>query len=106
MANNCDVCGNEIVSARSDARYCSGRCRMIAYRNRQNADKPVPRRRSLPDQGRRRVYDLEKAVRSIESLASDDRFAKFARTEDGGWILNRIERAAESLAGIVSGPHA
>lgn len=102
MATSCDVCGNEIVSARSDARYCSGRCRMIAYRTRQNADKPAPRRRPLPDQVWSRAYDLERAVRSLEVLAADDRFAKYARTEDGGHRLDVLERAADSLTQIVA----
>ena len=34
----CLVCGVALVSRRSEARYCGGRCRVIASRERRRAD--------------------------------------------------------------------
>jgi hypothetical protein len=33
----CEVCGSELASVRSDARYCKDACRQLAYRRRHVA---------------------------------------------------------------------
>ena len=35
----CEVCGQSFVAHRTDAKYCSGKCRVAAYRRRAAADK-------------------------------------------------------------------
>lgn len=75
----CDTCSREFAPARSDARYCSGRCRTIAYRKRNEPERPAQskrRRVPLPDAWRSAAYELDKAVGRIGRLTADDRLPR------------------------------
>lgn len=72
MSLTCDVCGNAF-EARQGARYCSGRCRTIAYRKRTTPDAKPAHRRPLGDGFRDANLDLYSAIRRLERLVDDDR---------------------------------
>lgn len=77
MKMNCDTCGEQFTAARGDARYCSGRCRTIAYRKRNNLEPAQPRRRRpLPEAFHDTAWDIFKKSERLERLVADDRFAR------------------------------
>lgn len=98
MELKCDGCGQPFTPARSDARYCSGRCRTTAYRVRRDGPKPVVKRKPLADSLLRARIDLDKVVGRWGRLAGDDRFSRTAQKVPG----NRVEllRAADELRRI------
>lgn len=76
MKLTCDVCAKEFNAGRADARYCSGRCRTIAYRRRTSPPEQPRRRRPLNDTMRDASLDLDRIVRRWVRLAEDDRFPR------------------------------
>ena len=74
----CDVCGGSF-DARTGARYCSGRCRTIAYRQRQQLDRPARRRPPLDDAIYRTLGDLRRLVDGLDRLTKDDRIPQWRR---------------------------
>lgn len=76
MGINCDTCGSTFTPVRADARYCSGRCRTIAYRKRNEPERPTRKRRPLPDAFRTNTYALERQAESLARLVADDRFGR------------------------------
>ncbi|MGD7707003.1 hypothetical protein [Microlunatus sp. Y2014] len=70
----CDVCGSAFTG-RTDARYCSGRCRTMGYRRRHSKGKPM-RRIPLPDAFFHANYDLQKIAERLGRLVADDRFPR------------------------------
>ncbi|WP_440714211.1 hypothetical protein [Gordonia sp. FQ] len=76
MEKKCDTCGSEFSPARADARYCSGRCRTIAYRKRNEPERAPRKRRPLPDAFWKGAFDLERRVESLGRLVADDRFGR------------------------------
>lgn len=76
MGTTCDTCGKEFTAGRADARYCSGRCRTVAYRRRAQPDvKPRPRR-PLDETLRGTWLDLDRLLRRYERVLEDDRFPR------------------------------
>lgn len=82
MELTCDGCGSKFASKRSDARYCSGRCRTEAYRVRRDGDKPKRPRPPLRPAVNDKMWDLERVVTSLDKLTADDRFPRLARSGD------------------------
>lgn len=76
MTRTCDVCGAPIESARADARYCSGRCRTIRWREQHQPVEHKRPRRPLPDRVFRVAHDIERKMDLLERLSNDDRFAR------------------------------
>ncbi len=79
MKLTCDVCAKVFNAGRADARYCSGRCRTIAYRRRTSPpESPAQprRRRPLGDTMRDASLDLDRIVRRWVRLAEDDRLPR------------------------------
>lgn len=76
MAATCDTCGKSFDAARADARYCSGRCRTLAYRKRQGETAPARPRRPLPDAFRDAALDLDRITGRLQRLVADDRFKR------------------------------
>ncbi|WP_448005322.1 hypothetical protein [Agromyces bauzanensis] len=74
MTKTCDICGVEFDAARSDARFCSGKCRTASYRVRRDGEKPKRRRRPITDSYKDKVWDLQKVVNSLDRITSDERF--------------------------------
>lgn len=94
MTVNCDVCGDEFTPARSDARYCSGRCRTQAHRLRHEGPSRPRRRRPLPEAFWETTYDLQRKSESLERLATDDRFTRNAQALSGhrSDLIRTVER--------------
>lgn len=102
MSVNCDTCGQEFAPARSDARYCSGKCRTEAYRVRRDGDRPKRKRAPLTDAFWRATYDLQKVTERIERLSEDDRLPRnratlSARYSDLVRARDAIEQAMERI---------
>lgn len=76
MAINCDTCGNPVTSTRPDVKYCSGRCRTVAYRKRHEPDRAPVKRRPLSEAYGETVYDLGRRVDRLGRLTDDDRFRR------------------------------
>jgi hypothetical protein len=98
MELTCDGCSKTFAAARSDARFCSGRCRTLAYRVRRDGPRTPAKRLPLPDQLSRASSDLGKIVERWGRLAEDDRFRRAARNYP--WHRNELLRAAEELRRI------
>lgn len=103
MTVTCDVCGDEFTPARSDARYCSGKCRTEAYRVRRDGEKPKRPRRPLNDVFLPTVLDLQRLVERLDKLSRDDRLPRnrdvLARRHyyDLKRARDSIERAMERI---------
>jgi putative heme degradation protein len=102
MEKTCDGCGQPFTPARSDARFCSGRCRTVAYRVRRDGPKPAVRRKPLTDQVGRAALDLAKIVRRWKRLAEDDRFRRTMqreplRREEFLRAVDELRRIAEAV---------
>lgn len=76
MELKCDTCGAAFTGRRG-ARYCSGRCRTLAYRKRQGVETKPARRAPLPDSFDSATWDLLKRAERIARLAEDDRMPRF-----------------------------
>lgn len=76
MDTICNGCGKTFTAARSDARYCSARCRVAAHRDRQEPDRPRRSRPPLPDSFTRAKHDAARKIESMRRLTEDDRFAR------------------------------
>lgn len=72
----CNVCGNEFEAARSDARFCSPKCRVQNHRREHGAVSEPRKRRPLPDAFRETTYDLERKAQRLQRLALDDRMPR------------------------------
>lgn len=79
MRLTCDGCGREFTAARSDARYCSGKCRTDAYRARKNPNAKPVRRRPITDIYTELVWSLERSMSRLERVGRDDRFDSAVR---------------------------
>ena len=90
----CDVCGGSFT-ARAGARYCSGRCRTLAYRTRRDGDKPKRPRRPLGDSMWDAYVDLDKIVRRFESLVADDRFPR--NREKLAWYRHSLAHSRDAI---------
>lgn len=100
MTTTCNGCGNEFTAQRSDARYCSPKCRTAAHRQRtgQARKGPPPKRRPLTDTLRDRLIAAEKAMESLERALDDDRLSKHRQdiADHGGrWTLYHIAQSVE-----------
>jgi len=100
MQVTCDVCSREFTPARSDARYCSGRCRTIAYRRRTEPDRTPAKRRPLPDVIRDRSSDLARIAASLERCGEDDRLARLLKANAVQRQGRMIRMEAERLLRI------
>lgn len=76
MDKKCDTCGATFTPARSDARFCSGRCRTLAYRQRRGEIAAPRRRRPLDDGFRDAGLDLDRIIGRWQRLLADDRFPR------------------------------
>lgn len=77
MEATCNGCGETFDAARSDARYCSSRCRTAAHRKRTQPEPSSPRpRRPLPAAWLSAGIELRKAVERVGRLSRDDRMSK------------------------------
>ena len=103
MELTCNTCDNTFTAKRSDAKYCSPRCRTQASRDRNQPDRPRAKRRPLPDQFFTKIYDLGKTSYALEALADDDRMPRYAK--DLGDIhraqlqshIERLQKVLEKL---------
>lgn len=95
----CHGCGKAFSAGRSDARYCSGRCRTIGYRRRTGQAGQPRRRPALQDGIRDASLDLGRIVRRWEKLTSDDRFPR----QRGNLVRYRSDlvRARDALDAIL-----
>ena len=99
MGLTCDVCGKSF-EARAGARYCSGQCRTVAYRQRHApADQKRPRRGPLRDQFIAARFDLDRAIRRWERVVSDDRFPRARR--DMAHFRNDLLRQRDALDALL-----
>jgi len=73
MELTCNTCDNTFTAKRSDAKYCSPRCRTQASRDRNQPDRPRAPRRSLPEQFVTKMIELQRVTESLERLSEDDR---------------------------------
>lgn len=97
MTLTCDTCGGEFT-ARAGARYCSGRCRTLAYRERRDGPKPKRPRAPLPDALSSAWVDLDRALRRLDVITQDDRMPKFSRNHPRALATaNDMERCARML---------
>lgn len=76
----CNTCGGAFNAKRSDARYCSPKCRTSAHRAAHNVTTRPRKRRALTESARDLGWDMEKIVRRIERVREDDRFTRNADT--------------------------
>lgn len=93
----CDICGKKFTANRSDARYCSGRCRTIAYRRRTGQESAPRRRPPLRDVYRGAEHELDKAVRRLERIAEDDRWPKVRKQVNAPARLRRYRQRLSNL---------
>ena len=93
----CDICGKKFTANRSDARYCSGRCRTIAYRRRTGQESASRRRPPLRDVYQGAEYELDKAVRRLERIAEDDRWPKVSTQAAAPARLRRYRQRLSNL---------
>lgn len=105
MEKNCDTCGSEFTPARADARYCSGRCRTIAYRRRHEVERPEtkPRkRRPLPEVYAETARGLFKQAERLSRLTADDRFARNREVlqSDRAWLVLARDRIDAVIADL------
>lgn len=109
MRTTCNRCGVEFDAARSDARYCSPRCRTAAHRKRLEGAKPVRPRSPLPPRLRAAEWELEKAITRLENLTKDDRFPRnheALRAGDLAALASRAVALADMVAGLEFGVRA
>ena len=66
------------TAARSDARYCSGKCRTTAYRQRHD-ERTALERPYVGATWANRMRDAERTVASLERLARDPEFIRHAK---------------------------
>lgn len=71
----CDTCG-KMFEGRRGARYCSGRCRTLAYRERHGVETQPRQRAPLPDSFDRVAWDLLKRAERLARLAEDERLPR------------------------------
>lgn len=101
MTLTCDSCGTEF-EARANARYCSGRCRTIAYRERKDGPRPKHRRIPLRDTLDRTEWNLLKQVERLERVAADDRIKSTIKQHPRYLIalrrhMERLQRVIDQL---------
>lgn len=100
MGPTCDVCDREFT-ARAGARYCSGRCRTLAYRERRDGPKPKRPRPPLPDALSGAERDLYRVLNRLDTLTQDDRMPRFRKHHPRALsIASDLERAARMLDAI------
>lgn len=82
----CNGCGNEFESKRSDARFCSTRCRVAAHR----------RRESQVDEFHRFCAGIDDAVSGLHLATYSPHFEKFS---DGQRVLmaQKLREAADKI---------
>lgn len=98
---SCAHCGTTFTARRSDARYCSPRCRVAALRERRQ---PTQRRRQpLPEQFTHQIVALDKHITSLEKdtatllrLIQDDRLTA-NRSNISATNSSDIQRAIHTL---------
>lgn len=95
MPKTCDGCGQLFDAVRSDARFCSGRCRTTAYRVRRDGPKPPVKRRPLARDLGSAALELDRVMRRWGRLADDDRFSRAGRKTPQ--LRERLLRAAGEL---------
>lgn len=105
MEKNCDTCGSGFTPARADARYCSGRCRTIAYRRRHEVERPETRprkRRALPEVYAETARGLFKQAERLSRLTADDRFARNREVlqSDRAWLVLARDRIDAVIADL------
>lgn len=101
MERSCNVCGAGFTAARSDARYCSPRCRVQAHRARTQPDRPKARRRPITDQAYSAGWELRKAVERIDRIFADGRFEKH-RAEVIAALGPHVDYAEDVIGGACS----
>ena len=101
MELTCDRCGRTFTAARADARYCSGKCRTDAYRERKNPNAKPVRRRSITDSYTDLVWALEKSVSRLERVGRDDRFAGAVRK--GSIHTGQLENLQRRIGVLLGG---
>lgn len=78
MEKECNDCGRSFNATRSDARYCSPRCRTAAHRKAHEQVTTPRRRRALTESARFLGYDLSKIADRVQKIADDDRLDRNA----------------------------
>lgn len=78
MDKTCNTCDQAFTAARSDARFCSPKCRTAAHRQRtgQARKGPPPKRRPLADTVSERFWSIDRTLESLERSLNDDRFPR------------------------------
>lgn len=77
----CNVCGKDFEATRSDARFCSPRCRTESHRRQKDPSRGAPaHRRALSDDFRKRAMNAYMATEKLERLLDDDRLPRARET--------------------------
>lgn len=100
MELTCNTCDNTFTAKRSDAKYCSPRCRTQASRDRNQPDKPKRPRPALPRLFDRRMTELTKVTYALDDLVSDDRMERNAKSIGDmhrAQLQNHIDRLQKVL---------
>lgn len=95
----CNGCGKEFTARRADARFCSPRCRTASHRKAKEGKKGP--RWPLPSSVSRRTLELQLMARSLRSLLDDDRWKKYAKTEDAVIRRAQLEGVAADIARVL-----
>lgn len=95
----CNRCGDEFTARRTDARYCSPGCRIAAHREAKQGKKGP--RWPLPSSMSRRTIELQVMAKSLRSLLDDDRWKKYAQTEDAAIRRAQLEAVASDIAKVL-----
>lgn len=74
----CDGCGRQF-EGRAGAKYCSGRCRTKAYRDRQAPPVSTRQKQPITDAIRNVTMDLTRQANRLDKLTAEPRFKRRAR---------------------------
>lgn len=122
--SGCETCGKPITTGRADSRYCSGRCRQKAYRQRKAADQlapaPAPHvevrsgrrpRRSQSESLRRSIPYLTGLTEGLATVGRLDDSISAEQAEQWSQDLDKNIEVIEGLAAkleahVAQNPHA
>src|SRR5699024_10601029 len=96
----CNTCGKTFTAKRSDAKYCSPRCRTQASRDRNQPDRPKRPRPALSKQFTSRILELDKVADALADLSLDDRMDRNAPSI-GAMHRADLERQIDSLQKVL-----
>lgn len=94
----CNACKTHFTPRRSDARYCSGRCRTAAHRSRHTPGDVKRKRRPLRESFRDKTVDLLRLAGQLDRMTHDDRFTP----DVGAGMRNEIRFTVEHLTRVLA----